>query len=198
MPLLWLAGIGGIGALVYGLKGKLGVARGGSTTSQREDAMEATPKGSGYGAAQVLLAALGWLYTWGGHARAVTWDAALALGKTGVGVVDCSLFACLALAKLGRWPAGWGKVKHMTSSMLAYACDPVAWGHQVPGDLAYYPGHVMVVLSYPTMTGDSEVIGASGGGSSTHGDDPNARVKTFASARYRSDFVTFMRPKGVA
>lgn len=182
----------GIVALMLSTSQRKGGALG-EDNSAREDMAESNPTStSGYGIAGVLLDALGWLYTWGGAAGVTTWAAAEAVAAKGKGVVDCSLFACLALVRMGVWKA----FRRLTSRQIADACAPVVWGQQRPGDLVYYPGHVMVVLSYPRADGDSEVIGASGGGSSTHGDDPNARVKVFKSARYRRDFVTFMRPKG--
>ena len=167
-------------------------SRGGAVgeNSERED-MPETSKVGNVGIASVLLDAVGWLYTWGGAAGAVTWAAAKAIAATGVGVVDCSLFVSLALHKLGIRKT----FKRYTSRGLAAASDPIAWGKQVPGDIVYYPGHVMVVLSHPAASGDSQVIGASGGGSSTHGDNPNAKVKVFGSMKYRKDFVCVMRLK---
>jgi hypothetical protein len=169
------------------------LSRGGAVgeSSQREDMAESTTVSTaGTGGASVLLAAVGWLYLWGG-APVTTWAAAVALGAAGKGVVDCSLFCSLALVKLGIRKT----FKRYTSGTLAAACDPVPFGKQRPGDVAIYPGHVMMVLSDPDAKGDSRVIGASGGGSKTRGDDPNARVKTFDSAKYRKDFVCFGRLK---
>lgn len=176
-----------------------GKAPDGAANSRREEMGESTSTSGSYGGAKGLLGALGWPYKFGGQAATPTW----ARGPEGV---DCSEFAALALHRMGLWPASWGSFRQIPARELANKwCDAVAWGKQRPGDLAYYPGHVMVVLSYPRSDGDSEVIGASGGDSDTQGYDPmgpgysaNARVKKFASARYRSDFVTFMRPKGVS
>lgn len=159
--------------------------------SQREDMADTSKITGTVGAASVLLEALGWLYTWGGAAGAVTWAGAKAIAATGVGVVDCSLFVSLALHKMGVRKT----FKRYTSGSLAAACDPVTWGQQIPGDVVYYPGHVMSVLTHPDGGGDSQVIGASGGNSKTHGDNPNAKVKVFASMKYRKDFVCVMRLK---
>lgn len=197
MPLVIAGGL--VGAVL--LFGKGGGRRSGN--SAREDDVEGSAGGN-MGKAAVLTELLGAPYYWGGHETdgadkddsVTTWEEALALlraGATGWGL-DCSLFANLALVKLRLWPA----FKRKTAATLANDSNPVAWGEQRPGDLAYYPGHVMMVLTYPNAAGDSEVIGASGGGSTTFGNDPNARVKRFASAKYRSDFVTFMRPKDAA
>lgn len=183
-----------LGAALLGVGFLFSLSRGGAVgeSSAREDMAESTKiSSSGTGIAGVLLAAVGWLYTWGGAAGLTTWAAAVALAGRGVGVVDCSLFASLALVKMGIRKT----FKRYTAMSLANACDPIAWGDQQPGDVAIYPGHVMIVLTGPDGKGDSRVIGASGGGSSTHGDNPNARVKTFDSARYRKDFVCFGRLK---
>lgn len=179
-----------LAALLLGGGALFSLSRGGAVgdSSTREDMAEAKVTGSGIAA--VLLSALGWLYTWGG-AAVTTWSAAAALHAAGKAVVDCSLFASLALVKMGLRRT----FKRYTAATLANACDPIAWGKQMPGDIAIYPGHVMIVLTAPDAHGDSSVIGASGGGSQTHGDDPNARVKTFKSAKYRGDFVTFGRLK---
>jgi cell wall-associated NlpC family hydrolase len=165
-------------------------ARKGKGVSAREDSREGTVSASAdYGVADPLLDALGWLYTWGGSPR--TWGDAEQLARAGRGVVDCSGFASLALVRMGLRKS----YKRYTALTLANASDPVAWGKQQPGDIAVYPGHVMIVLSRPRSDGDSKVIGASGGGSKTRGNDPNARVKVFDSARYRKDFMTFGRLK---
>lgn len=198
MPLLLL--VGGLAA-AGAMLGKGGGRRSGN--SAREDDVESAGGGN-MGKAAVLTELLGAPYYWGGHETdgadkddsVTSWEEAVALlraGATGWGL-DCSLFANLALVKLRLWPS----FRRKTAATLAADSNPVKWGEQRPGDLAYYPGHVMVVLTHPDDHGDSEVIGASGGGSGTFGNDPNARVKRFASAKYRSDFVTFMRPKDAA
>jgi cell wall-associated NlpC family hydrolase len=127
--------------------------------------------------------AIGWPYWWGKGDPGTPW----ADGRKGV---DCSGFAQMALVKLGELDAG---AKDRGAAQLANDSNPVQLGKQRVGDLAYYPGHVMVVAGPPGGDGHSAVIGASGGGSSTKGNDPNARVKLFNSGAYRSDFVTYMR-----
>ena len=62
------------------------------------------------------------------------------------------------------------------------------------GDLAFYGSsdrsisHVMLI-SGPFIDGGLPVVGASGGGSSTFGDNPDARVKRFSDVEYRGDLV---------
>lgn len=188
-----------VGAALAAGRGRRG---GGGDASAREEEEEVEPGTvKDYGRAGVLLELLGAPYWWGGHESSAadkddtvtSWGEAVELlraNATGWGL-DCSLFANLAWEVMGI-----RRFVRRTSKQLAWEdCEAVEWGKQRPGDLAYYPGHVMVVLSYPTSSGDSEVIGASGGGSATKGTDPNARVKVFGSARYRADFVTFMRLK---
>lgn len=151
------------------------------------------------GIGQQLLPSVGWLYTWGG--APATWAEAMALAAAGQGVCDCSGYARVALRHLHLWPSAWGNGRP-TTRIFADNCDPVPLGQQRPGDLAYYPGHVMVVLSYPhPELLASAVIGASGGREGTRGNNPNARVKIFPTHLYRrgrdgkQDFITFMRPK---
>lgn len=128
---------------------------------------------------------LGWPYYWGRGSPSTPW-------ADGAAGVDCSGYAQMAQVKLGLLSAS---APDRSAAAMADACDPVAIGDQVPGDLVYYPGHVMVVCSYPGEDGHSAVIGASGGGSSTKGDDPGACVKVFDTALYRNDFSSYMRWK---
>jgi hypothetical protein len=99
----------------------------------------------------------------------------------------------------GGWAAGFGfaveEERARGAKALADGSTPVQLGSQRPGDLAYYPGHVMVVCGQAGAGGHSPVIGASGGTRTTLGQDPNARIKTFTSGAYRKDFVTYMRLK---
>ena len=126
---------------------------------------------------------LGWPYFFGRGSPATKWED----GPKGV---DCSGYAQMVLVRLGKLSSSAGDRGART---LANDSDPVAVGAQKPGDLAYYPGHVMVVASSPDKSGHSMVIGASGGTETTLGNDANARVKLFDSAMYRKDFVTYMR-----
>ena len=101
---------------------------------------------------------------------------------------DCSGFVQGALVALGLLPE---TAPDRGAASLAKLGSPVAWGKQQPGDVAFYGTpvtHVMLVRTEPDASGDSGVIGASGGHSYTNGDDPKAAVKTFGSMKYRGDF----------
>lgn len=132
--------------------------------------------------------AYGWPYYWGKGSPSTPWSK----GPEGV---DCSGFVCMALVKLGTIPSTTGD---LSSRAIADRCDPVEVGQQRPGDVAYYPGHIMLVVGYPDddYDGHSAVMGASGGRNGTFGTDPNARVKVFPAGDYRSDFVTYGRWRG--
>lgn len=108
--------------------------------------------------------------------------------------VDCSGFAQFALAEMGLLDRNY---PDRTSTTLGDDCDAIEIGQQEPGDLAFYDGHVMVVATFPDagLDGHSAVIGASGGDSSTKGDNPNACIKQFETALYRDDFLTYGRLK---
>lgn len=125
-------------------------------------------------------------------AIAPEWGKPYFYGHAGPDDFDCSGFLWYIWRKLGIWTGG-----RRSAKMFAMDCDPVPVGEQRPGDAAYYPGHVMLVTSFPRaeFDGHSAVCGASGGTRSTMGDDPNARVKGFPTALYRKDFVCYMRPK---
>jgi len=151
-----------------------------------------------YGEAAVLLEGLDAPYYWGG--KGVThWEDLvrnLADDNAPPWGVDCSFWACLAWEKMGIRPLDKAHPRLNTTG-LANICNVVELGKQRPGDLAYYPGHVMVVLSYPGADGHSEVIGASGGRHTTFGDDPNARVKIQPTGNYRREnpWMFYMRLK---
>ncbi len=133
-----------------------------------------------------VLESLGWPYYFGKGSPSTPWTD----GPSGV---DCSGFVQMALVRLGKLSPTYGD---RGSAALADDSDPIEVGQQEPGDIAYYPGHVMLVASKPDKsTGHSAVIGASGGTSTTLGTNPEARVKMFSSAKYRKDFVTYMRLK---
>jgi len=131
-----------------------------------------------------LADAIGWPYFWNRGTPATPWSD----GPRGV---DCSGFAQMALVRLGLLSSS---APDRSSSALAYACDPVDVCEQVPGDLAYYPGHVAVVIGDPDLDGHSAVMCATGH-KGTEGNVPGEEVKVYATARYRSDFVTYMRLK---
>jgi len=127
--------------------------------------------------------ALGWRYWYGKGAPGTPWSS----GPDGV---DCSGFVQMALVRLGRLPS---TTIDRSVAGLWSACTEVAEGDQLPGDIAFYPGHVMLVYGAPDASGVSRVIGASGGRSTTLGDKATAYVKLFADHRYRSDFAAFGR-----
>lgn len=132
-----------------------------------------------------VLSSIGWPYYYGKGSPSTPWDD----GKNGV---DCSGYAQMVLVKLGKLSKS---ASDRGASKLADDSNPVSVGSQKTGDLAYYPGHVMVVAGPPGADGHSPVIGASGGNALTLGNDPNAKIKLFSTAKYRNDFVTYMRLK---
>lgn len=104
---------------------------------------------------------------------------------------DCSGYVDSALRAAGfalPWEADYASC----ATMLDVLGEPipVSYGEEPPiGSIVAYgdPGKIThVVLS----TGDG-VISASGGTSSTKGDDPNAYVKEFPTAWYRDDLVGY-------
>jgi len=129
-----------------------------------------------------LLSALGWPYWYGRGSPSTPWN-------EGAAGVDCSGFAQMALVKLGRLSSSAGD---RGATALANDSDALELGSQEPGDLACYPGHVAVVVSYPDSSGHSQVMSASGT-RDTQGDNPAHVVKLQASGAYRSDFICYMR-----
>jgi len=130
---------------------------------------------------------LGWPYYWGKGSPGTPWTD----GPLGA---DCNGYAQMFLVELGVLDQG---APDRGVSAMANVCDPIAVGDQQPGDLALYngAGHVMVVAGPPGADGHSPVCGASSGGSSDFGDNPDARVKLFTTALYWSKFNTYMRLK---
>ena len=93
-------------------------------------------------------------------------------GREGPSVFDCSGFAWYVLhTDMHLTSAGRTNAAH-----LSHAPYTTHTGSPEKGDLVFYSSggisHVTIALGQ-----GSEVIGASGGGSHTHGQDPNARVK---------------------
>ncbi len=112
---------------------------------------------------------------------------------------DCSGFVLGLLALLGAVPWEWKTPR--TSAGLRKLCAPVAWGQQRPGDLAFYEGHVVVIATAPDGKGDSVVVEAGGGRSTTNGDDPGAVVRIRGGIRQgRGGFLGLgrMHPIGVS
>ena len=130
-----------------------------------------------------VMASLGWPYFFGKGGPSTPW-------LDGANGVDCSGYAQMVLVRLGILKA---TDSDRGARALADAFKPVAVGMQKIGDLAYYPGHVMVVAGPPGSDGHSPVIGASGGTETTLGNNVNAKVKLFSTGKYRPDFVTYMR-----
>lgn len=144
--------------------------------------------------ARLAATAEGRPYSWGGGHGRRTWPEGGPGTRGGIGW-DCSGLTLAALEALLRWR--WDGPR-LTSRGIADACVPIADGKQQPGDIAYYPGHVVVVVGWPDpQTGETPVLSASGGDSDTNGQDPNARVKIIPTADYRSDRRTYARPRPV-
>jgi cell wall-associated NlpC family hydrolase len=100
--------------------------------------------------------------------------------------VDCSGFVQMALVHAGLYrttePDRRATADMGSTQSLANICIAT----KVPrfGDLAIYEGHVMFALD------DTWVIGASGGDSTTVGNNPRACVQ-LRSFDYRRDFLTW-------
>lgn len=96
--------------------------------------------------------------------------------------VDCSGWVLMSWVRLGLLPAT--ERDHGAMDIANTMC--VETKEPRLGDVAIYPGHVMLCL-------DAElVIGASGGDHTTHGDKPSACVQMH-HFHYRTDFVCFAR-----
>lgn len=131
-----------------------------------------------------LASAIGWPYWYGKGTPATPWSS----GPQGV---DCSGFVQMALVRLGLLSSS---APDRSAAGLADVCDPVDVGEQVPGDMAYYPGHIAIVVGDPDLDGHSAVMSADGH-ATTQGNVAGECVKVHGSARYRSDFVCYMRLK---
>ena len=117
------------------------------------------------------------------------------------GPFDCSGYVQAAWLAMGIIrPNAWDDprtayVEDDTGSLgLANACDPLpgSLAEQIKaarvGDLAYYPGHVMLCI------GDGMCIGASGGDSETKSNTNRGRVQV-VPIDYRRDIVVVGRLK---
>lgn len=105
------------------------------------------------------------------------------------GPYDCSGHAQAILVMAGTLPAD---APDRNALGLANACDPVALADLQPLDLIFYG--VNGITHVAVYIGGGMVVTMSGGGPSTHGDDPNA----CAQARpidYRKDRVVCGRIK---
>lgn len=189
-PLLLLAALalGGF-ALFGGRGGRRNRRVANSTREDMADSLDITVDSTSWA---LLSDAVGWPYWWGRGSPSTSWS-------DGAKGVDCSGFVQMALVRLGK--LGSGQPDRGAMGLANHALEPIAVGKQLPGDVAVYPGHVMLVIGPPVGGGHSAVMGASGGHGAnlakgilpTLGDDPNAKVKTFSTALYRRDFVTYGR-----
>lgn len=106
--------------------------------------------------------------------------------------VDCSGFVSMALVRAGYYRTTEPDRRATDSAANPKSLADICVATKVPkfGDIAIYPGHVMLCLD------DRLVIGASGGTSTTLGDDPHACVDLHRFD-YRHDFVCFgtLRPE---
>lgn len=148
--------------------------------STREDATPGLSAADDAGDVAIFREALGVPYYWGGG-RGEPYPA---------GGYDCSGYVDSALREAG-YTLPWAASSASTATMLSAlgAPRPLSPGEEAPrGAIVAYgskaPSHVML------STGEG-VIGASGGGSSTFGDDPSAAVKEFETAWYRGDVLGY-------
>ena len=131
--------------------------------------------------------AIGAPYSWGGGSPSTPWD------DIWEGV-DCGGAVQMAQVRIGILDPN---SEDMGAGAIADDCYPIEVGSQIPGDVAIYPGHVMLVYSEPRADkgGHSAVWGASGGDSTVHGDKPSACIKVFNTATYNNRFVCYGRRK---
>lgn len=154
--------------------------RGEGDSSTREERAPGLSGADDAGDVAIFREALGVFYYWGGG-RGEPYPA---------GGYDCSGYVDSALRAAG-YTLPWAASSASTATMLSAlgAFRPLSQGEEAPrGAIVAYgsktPSHVML------STGEG-VIGASGGGSSTFGNDPNAAVKEFDTAWYRSDVLGY-------
>lgn len=150
-----------------------------SAPSEREDV---EPSDDTRGLPAWLAESIGEPYSWGGGSPASPWP-----DNAGKGW-DCSGYVQAALVQLGL-------MDEDESDRTAQGLYDITADISSPelGDLAFYGTRPDNITHVMLCVGDGRVIGASGGTSSTHGDDPNARVKVFSSHLYRSDFIGYGR-----
>lgn len=168
------------------LKGRRASVRGHAAKSAREDHLPSNEETETEVEA-VVDSAIGMPYSYGAGAPSDPFPGGATGIKGGHGY-DCSGFVQGALVALGLLP---DTAPDRSAASLAKLGQEVPFGQQGPGDVVYYGtpvSHVMLVRTAAGTDGDSGVIGASGGRSTTNGDDPKAHVKTFASMKYRGDF----------
>lgn len=154
--------------------------RAGGDSSAREETAPGLSAADDAGDVAIFREALGVPYYWGAG-RGEPYPAK---------GYDCSGYVDSALRAAG-YALPWAASAASTSAMYSALGAPRALspGEEAPrGAIIAYgtktPSHVML------STGEG-VIGASGGGSSTRGDDPNAAVKEFETAWYRGDLLGY-------
>lgn len=130
-----------------------------------------------------VLGTIGILYDWGGGGPSVPWPPP----ESGV---DCSGLAQMVLVRCGLLSP---TAPRRNAFQLANLCDPVP-ATAAPRflDVAFFGhpvDHVTICLGVRDL-----IVGASGGGSHTHGNDPNAFVQMHR-LHYRNDFVVVGRLK---
>lgn len=107
----------------------------------------------------------------------------LAKGLHGGLGLDCSGLAQMCLVVLGYLDSDAPDRGASALSVLGTIVPP---GQQRIGDLIFYNtpvSHVGVILTDADENGDSAVLAASGGHTTTDGDDPDARVKVFGTMK---------------
>lgn len=113
---------------------------------------------------------LGCLYSW---------------GATGENYFDCS-----GLVSWCYWKCGARHVRRTTYSIVTdFPAYKVGKNELRAGDIIICNGGAHVVI----YMGDGNIIGANGGGSATHGDNPNACVKIQPLSHYDSGYVQAYR-----
>lgn len=106
--------------------------------------------------------------------------------------VDCSAYVAMSLVHAGVYSSSQPDRRATASTPTLKSIADICVETKAPqfADVAIYPGHVMFVLD------EDLVIGASGGDSTTYGDNPKACVQLHRPD-YRKDFLCFgqLRPE---
>ena len=167
-------------------------------TAADEDSTREDFRETELGEPSVLFEAIDVPYSWGAGTPATPWPTgqpgynSATNQREGPDGWDCSGFAQAGLVRLGLLDSS---APDRTAQGLFDLSAPVTSELDArEGDLAFYGSsdrsisHVMLI-SGPFIDGGLPVVGASGGGSSTFGDNPDARVKRFSDVEYRGDLV---------
>lgn len=145
-----------------------------------------------------LLDSVGVRYVFGGGAPDSTWPTGSTSTLAPEDLADEEGWDCAGhhqacAVQLGILPRS---APDRGSAALSKLGQAVEVGRQRLGDGAFYGtpvSHVMTVLTDADRHGHSWVIGASGGTSTTFGQNPRARIKVFSTQDYRGDFRFFRR-----